>query len=199
MQGVCLVRHGGVEPGARQLLAHLRLGVDPYVAADRLGGVVLVADLPADLLGEGRRDCGRDRSARLQNPEELVIGRDVIGDVLEDLARDDLVERVVGERQAGAISLDLGMHQLAIEEAVVDEQGRGVADCFKLGHRHVAAHDMGTFHQRFVGVAAEAAAEIKEHVAGAHIELCVVDRQHQCSSLGMRPKVSEPVRDPLIG
>jgi len=33
---------------------------------------------------------------------------------------------VIRKRQAGAVALNLGVHQLAVEEAVVDQQRRGV-------------------------------------------------------------------------
>ena len=131
------------------------------MAALGLRGVVLVAELPADLLGEGCRHGGGEHASWLEDAEELVVGGDVVRDVLQDFAGDDLVEGVVRVRQAGAVALHLGVHQLTVEEAVVDQHGGGVLDRFELGHRHVATDDMGTADKGLIGVATEAAAEIE--------------------------------------
>ena len=80
------------QPGAASLAFSSVGAVDAHVAADGLRRVVLVAEHPVDLLGQPRRDRGRERAARLQHADELGDRRGVGRDVLEHLAGDDAVE-----------------------------------------------------------------------------------------------------------
>ena len=89
----------------RQDLVAQRVGaVDADVAA--LVGVVLVGQRPAHLLGQPPRDRDRQRATGFQYPHELGNGPVVLRNMLEDLRRDNAVERAVGVRQVERVALD---------------------------------------------------------------------------------------------
>ena len=122
MQAVRVMMAGDVQAGPAQLGLQLQARIDTHVAARHL--VVLTGQSPADPLRQPawHRDGGD--AARLQHPGDLVHGLLVVEDVLEDLGRDDPVERGIGERHRGGITghgraacrgggLPLGTHRLA--------------------------------------------------------------------------------------
>src|SRR6185295_3816181 len=72
MQGMGVMAAGDRQAGAAQFGLQLGCGVDAHVPAHALGGVVLVAEHPVDLLWEPRRDRCCERASWFQHPHEFL-------------------------------------------------------------------------------------------------------------------------------
>ena len=155
--------------------------VDAHVAPGRV--VVLVGERPVDRFGDTARHRDGHRAARAQHARQLAHGGDVVGNVLEDLRRDDPVER---RRPAN------GSASASPWTAVAGMIGRQLAGLHHGGHRGpdlghlvgpgVESDDRGTPARRFEGMAAESAPEVEQAIAGTNTEPVVVDGQHQAAS-----------------
>ena len=95
---------------------------------------------------------------------------DVVGDVLHHLAGDDAVERVVGVRQQRGVAADAVGQARRRGLAGLDHGPEQGPDLDQLGRGHVAGDDPGAAAEGLVGVAAVAAAEVEQQVAGAQAE-----------------------------
>ena len=133
--------------------------VDADVAALHERRVVLVGELPADLLGQPRRHGDRHGAAGPQDAGQLVERGLVVGDVLEHLGGDDAVEGAVGERAAGCRRPARRRPATSGRDlAGLGHRPEGVAHLLQLGVGVVEGDDPGAALGRLVGVAAEAAA-----------------------------------------
>ena len=108
MQGVGVVGAAGREAGGAHPAPEGGLGEDADVAALHEGGVVLLGQEPAHLLGQPRRHGGGEGAAGLEHPEDLVERPLVVGHVLEHLRGDDPVEGVVREGEVEGVAVGGG-------------------------------------------------------------------------------------------
>ncbi len=170
-----------VESGGAELRCEFGLGVDPNVAADRLGSVVLVAEHPVDLLRPPRRNRRGEHAARLEHTDHLRDRCHVVLDVLEHLGGDHLVEASVGERQPGRVAAQHTLDSLVVDLAGIDHRvERGCClDHFVVGV--VECDDVSSSARTFEDVAAEAGADVEDAVARLQTEAIETDGQHVCA------------------
>ena len=179
MQSVGPVRRPRLQPCGAHPSTHVAGAVDADVAALHERGVVLVGKPPAHLLGQPRGHGDGDGPTRPEHPGQLVERGLVVLDVLQHLGGDDPVEGVVGERQQGAVALHRAGERRRADLAGVGHRPEGVADLLELGLRVVEGHDLGAAAGGLVGVTAEAAAEVQQHVARLQAEALVAHGEHQ--------------------
>ncbi len=86
------MRRAGDEASAAHAGSHRVSGVDADVTALDERGVVLVAEQPAELLGQPGRNCDRDRAAWPEHSCELGHRVGVVGDVFHHFGSDDAIE-----------------------------------------------------------------------------------------------------------
>ena len=147
--------------------------------------VVLVGEDPVHELGPRPRHGHRHGRTRAQHPGQLGHRCDVVGDVLEHLGGDDPVEGPVGERQVESVALDCPHPgALGIELAGVGHGPEGVTHPGHLVVAGVEGDDLGPPACCLEGVAAEAAPEVEQSVAGPQAQPVVVDGQHQSAPPG---------------
>ena len=99
------VRPRDVQPGRPQPLGDLGLAVDPHVATDRDGGVVVGVECPVHELGSKRRHGHGNGAAGSEHPGQFRRSAAVVRDVLHHLAGDDAVEAFVGEGQPKRVTV----------------------------------------------------------------------------------------------
>ena len=180
MQGVGVVGEAGLQAGVAHPGPEAGLGVDADVAALHEGGVVLVGQRPADLLGQPRRHGGGEGAAGLEHPEDLVERDLVVADVLEHLAGDDAVEGVRRERQAEGVAVGGGGHGAGLGAGLAGlaHGAEQAADVLELGRGVVEGDDAGALAERLEGVSSGAAAHVEQQVARLHAEPVEPDGQH---------------------
>lgn len=147
-----------------------------------VGGVVLVAERPADLLGQPGGDGDGDGAAGLEDPGQFAGRGGVVGDVLHDLGAHDAVEGVVGEGQAGAVAVDGGGRGVGGDLARLGHGVEQTRDVLEVGQAVVEGHDVGAAAEHLEGVASGTGPHVQDQVAGVQAQAGEVDGEHGLTS-----------------
>ena len=142
-------------------------------------GVVFGRQLPADLLGQPRRDRDGDRAAGLEHSGQLGERSAIVAQVLHDLGRDDPIERAVGEGKPQRITANRERLGGFADLAGLAHRPEEVADAREFVEAVVERDHSGASAQRLERVATGATPHVENQVAGLQIEPVVVDGQHR--------------------
>ena len=179
MQSVRPVRVADSQTDGCDFVAQFVCLVDAHVPAGHEGSVVLLAQHPVNFFRKPRWYGRGEHSARFQHACEFAQSCFIVVDVLEHFARDDAVERTIGEGETRGVTA-----YCATETSRVNFSGHCHRSKRVAGGRDFVVPVVERDHGRtstcsLVGMTPETCASIEEQGARCDVQLVEANRQHR--------------------